>query len=435
MIPIMTSVLRLHPDSAHPAAIGLARVHAALDDLDPTVPVTPGEYAALVADCERAVRRLEAVKLRLVAAADHAQVAALTGMSGTGAWLAKQTRSAGAAAAGQVALATTLGSLPETAAALDAGDLSVEHAAVIAQTSRRLPDELDKLQRAAVETGLVAQAKVLDPVALRKQARRALVDITSKAAAERHHDAELRAEEARAWAKSRLVLHDNADGTLTGHFTVPTLAGSILKKVLQQLASPRRARLGSTDAQTGALPERDGSETFDWPRRYGQAFAELLEHLPTDRLHPKTAATVVIRLDHDQLRADLRGAGIDTGDEISAGQARRIACGAGILPAILNGRSLPIDLGRQQRFFSETQRVALAAVHETCAADGCDRPYAWCELHHQDPWTPIRPHTSGGATDLDNATPLCGFHHRRIHDPAYWHRVRPDRSITFHRRD
>ena len=44
---------------------------------------------------------------------------------------------------------------------------------------------------------------------------------------------------------------------------------------------------------------------------------------------------------------------------------------------------------------------------------GCDRPYAWCELHHEDPWS------HGGRTDLDLAVPLCGYHHRRMHDPRF----------------
>ncbi|MEZ5193466.1 MAG: hypothetical protein R2734_13855 [Nocardioides sp.] len=47
---------------------------------------------------------------------------------------------------------------------------------------------------------------------------------------------------------------------------------------------------------------------------------------------------------------------------------------------------------------------------------------------------PRRPWTHGGHTDLDKAIPLCGFHHHRIHDPTYWHRIHPDRTLTFHRR-
>ena len=87
-----------------------------------------------------------------------------------------------------------------------------------------------------------------------------------------------------------------------------------------------------------------------------------------------------------------------------------------------------MDLGRTQRFFTEAQRVALTTRHTTCLADGCDRPYAWTDLHHREPWS------QGGRTDLTKAEPLCGFHHHRIHDPSYLHRRHPNGTITFHRR-
>ncbi|MEZ5095651.1 MAG: hypothetical protein R2731_05775 [Nocardioides sp.] len=51
-------------------------------------PLASGEYAGLVAEVDRAVRRLEAVKLRLVGRRPR-PVGALSGMSGTGAWLAQ----------------------------------------------------------------------------------------------------------------------------------------------------------------------------------------------------------------------------------------------------------------------------------------------------------------------------------------------------------
>jgi hypothetical protein len=382
-----------------------------------------GDFAMAVREVDRAVARLQAVRPALVAAADKASVAGASGMSGTGAWLSKQTRTTGAAAAGQVALAGALESLPVTGAALRDGEVSAEHAAVIADATRQLPASLDAEQRGLVDQRLVDQARTLDPAALREQARRALERVASREEADRHHDAVLRDEEARARAKTRLTLHDNHDGTLTGHFTVPTVAGAILKKVIGQLVSPRRGRLGATTAQAGT-----SGDNVDWAHRQGEAFAELLEHLPTDRLHTKTAATIVVTLDQTQLTADLAAAGVDTGHEISAGEARRLACGAGILPAVLNGASLPLDLGRTRRFFTEAQSVALATRHTTCIADGCDRPYAWTELHHRDPWSTM------GRTDLANAEPLCGFHHHRIHDPAYHHRRHTDGTITFHRR-
>jgi hypothetical protein len=170
----------------------------------------------------------------------------------------------------------------------------------------------------------------------------------------------------------------------------------------------------------------------DWSHEYGTAFVELLEHLPTDTLSGKVAATVVVTVDHDHLKAAIGSAHLDTGHDLSASEARRLACNAGILPAVLGGRSVPLDLGRQERFFTEPQRVALATVYDTCAAEGCDRPYAWSELHHEDPWA------AGGRTDLSLAVPLCGHHHRRAHDPRYWHRVHTDdrgrKFVTYTRR-
>jgi hypothetical protein len=98
------------------------------------------------------------------------------------------------------------------------------------------------------------------------------------------------------------------------------------------------------------------------------------------------------------------------------------------MPAVLNGRSAVLDLGSSKRLFTEHQRIAVGVTHQTCAADGCDRPYAWCELHHRDPWS------QNGPTDLANATPLCHFHHQRIHDPGFAHTRQTGGSIRFNRR-
>ncbi|MFN8193355.1 MAG: DUF222 domain-containing protein [Nocardioidaceae bacterium] len=418
----MSALLDLHPDADGVVTV-LAEVHAALDGLGPDLTLASGDYAVVVGEVERAISRLSGVKLRLVAAADKARVASAAGLSGTSAWLSVHTRATGASAAGQVALAGALASLPATDAALAEGSLSAEHAGVIAAATAQLPAGLDPDQRAKVEQRLVTQAETLDVAALRKKARRALEAVASQVETDRHHDQVLHDEETLQRARTRLTLHDNPDGTLTGHFTIPALAGAILKKTIQQLASPRRGRLGAGDAHTGPVGDR-----LDWAHRHGQALVELLEHLPTDRLHHKSAATIVVTLDQHQLTDDLAAAGLDTGHEISASEARRLACSAGILPAALAGGSLPLDLGRTRRFFTEAQRIALGLRYTSCAADGCDRPYAWTELHHRDPWH------LGGRTDLKDAIPLCGFHHHRIHDPAYHHREHPDSSVTFHLR-
>jgi hypothetical protein len=178
-------------------------------------------------------------------------------------------------------------------------------------------------------------------------------------------------------------------------------------------ASASTGTVAAAGTRPGTSTRSSGAGSLDWGHRQGLAFVELLEHLPTDRLNSKVAATVVVMIDHEHLRDELGAARLDTGHDLSAGQARRLACGAGILPAVLGSASQVLDLGRTSRFYTEAQRTALAVKYDECAAVGCDRPYAWCELHHENPWH------SGGLTNLEQAVPLCGYHHRRMHDPAY----------------
>jgi hypothetical protein len=80
---------------------------------------------------------------------------------------------------------------------------------------------------------------------------------------------------------------------------------------------------------------------------------------------------------------------------------------------VYGGASVPLDFGRESRWHSKAQRIALSGSYDTCAAEGCARPFAWTEIHHPEAWA------NGGRTDLDNALPLCGWHHRRAHDGRY----------------
>ena len=423
--------------SVHPGPTGTIEVLHEIDELLDRHTggdvVGAGAASAALRVVDRVITRLQAVRLSVVAEADRAEVASASGMTGTSAWLAARTRREGGQAARDVRLATALDNgLDATREALAAGDVSTEHAQVIATATAQLPAGLGADQRVAIETALVRRAKLVDPGTLRRDGRRALAAVErSQAEVDAHEDRILRTQEEAALAKSRLTWHQNGDGTTSGHFTLPTLAAAILVKTVQQIASPRRfaqqaAKAAKAAGATTATEVADATwDAFraadgDWAHRYGSAFVELLEHLPTDTLSGKVAATVVVTVDHDQLKAALGAAHLDTGHDLSASEARRLACNAGIVPAVLGGRSVPLDLGRQERFFTEAQRVALATVYDTCAAEGCDRPYAWSELHHEDPWA------RGGHTDLALAVPLCGHHHRRAHDPRYWHRVDTD---------
>ena len=117
-----------------------------------------------------------------------------------------------------------------------------------------------------------------------------------------------------------------------------------------------------------------------------------------------------------------------TGDRLTAGQVRRLACTAKILPAVLGGESLPLDLGRARRLFSPDQRKALLIRDRTCRVEGCDIPGTWSEAHHLEPWL------SAGPTDLDNGILLCSPHHHRAHDAAFRLARLANGDVRFHRR-
>jgi hypothetical protein len=138
---------------------------------------------------------------------------------------------------------------------------------------------------------------------------------------------------------------------------------------------------------------------------------------------------VIVTMTLDQLRAGLATAGVISSEDerITAGEARRLACTAGIVPAVLGGKSEVLDLGRSQRLFSPAQRRALRLRDRRCRAQGCTIPATWCEAHHLRPWA------LGGATDLDDGVLLCSFHHHRAHDPTYELVRRSDGELAFHR--
>ena len=128
-----------------------------------------------------------------------------------------------------------------TRAALEAGQITVDHARIITTTVGDLPGYLDQAQRVAVERDLVRMARRCPPAKLRTLARRALAAVQpDPAAVDTHEDDAVQAEEDHAETKTVFWLRDNSDGTSTGHFTVPTFAGTALKKIIDAMTAPRR---------------------------------------------------------------------------------------------------------------------------------------------------------------------------------------------------
>lgn len=77
----------------------------------------------------------------------------------------------------------------------------------------------------------------------------------------------------------------------------------------------------------------------------------------------------------------------------------------GTLPRPAASVSLPLDIGTATDTIPPHLRRAVIARDRRCAAPGCGRPPAACDIHH------IIPRSRGGPTSLTNMILLCRFHH------------------------
>ena len=366
--------------------------------------------------------RLEALRLAMIAAAgDVAEVEAHRDVA---TWLAHHTRADRRAAARSERLAHALDRRwTLLAAALADGAVNLEQAQVIANALDQLPHSLDPDVVRRAEAHLIEQAADFGPHELRILGRRVL-DVIAPEIGEDHERRLLEAEERRAERATRLTTHRLGDGTTRLLAVLPDPAADRLLTYLEAFTSPRR----SPDPAHSVLPPEDRRP---YESRLGHAFCAFLETVDPARLplHGGDATTLVITLDHQTLLDGLGTAALADGSPITAGEARRLACTAGLLPMVLGGRSEILDLGRTSRLFTPAQRKALAARDRVCRAAGCALPAPWCEAHHaREPWA------HGGHTDLDDGLLLCRHHHQRAHDDRYLHTTLPNGDIRFHRR-
>ena len=417
--------------SVHPYLADVGCVDAALDEVagrDPAFMTLAEKRQGLLLTA-RVVSRAQAVQARMIACAD--EVADADGHRDVASWLAQRSNTASAT----TRRAQRLGVACERrwhqlAQALSDGHASLDQGHVIATALDDLVEAFGLLDASAeerdevlvrAEAHLVAQAADFGPRALQRLGER-LLEVVAPQWVEQLEERQLRDAERAARRRTTLKISHLGDGTALVRARVPESVALRLSTMLEAFTSPRK---GGDEAR----PATDGRRV-PYPRRLGEAFCSLLESLDPSRvpLHGGDATTVVITMDLKALVEGLGSATLADGSRITAGDARRLACTANLVPAVLGTRSVPLDLGHATRLFTPGQRKALAIRDRECRADGCTIPATWCEAHHLRPWS------AGGKTDLDNGLLLCAHHHHLIHDDRYLHQRMPSGDLRFTRR-
>lgn len=407
----------------HPVLACVAALTAALGDGLDDVPVellSTSEKAAVLLELSRIGDQVAALGLRVLAAADD--LAADEGARDPGAWLAQRTRTDAGPRRRDLRLAVALtGHWTGVADALADGRVNRAQAEVIVDALDALPlADLPEDVPARAEAQLIGFAADFAPRQLRVLGRK-ILDVVAPEVGEAHEARALDAEERLARETTALTFQPAGNGCTRINLLVPDAVAHRLRTYLEAFTSPRH------DAMTGGEGDQIPAR-----RQRGHAFCAFLEAVDPQRLplHGGDSTTVVVTVTLDALRAELAVAGLVSADDdrITAAQARRLACTAKVIPAVLGGDSEILDLGRSARLFSPPQRKALRIRDRRCRAEGCTVPAPWCDAHHRRPWS------RGGSTNLEDGVLLCDFHHHRAHDDRYLHTDLPNGDVRFSRR-
>ena len=191
---------------------------------------------------------------------------------------------------------------------------------------------------------------------------------------------------------------------------------AIVKEAVMALSAPRtgpRAQHGasSSEADLGTRDDRTpGKRRVDALVSLVSAGARMTDSAATGI---GSAARVTVTMSLSTLMTGVGATTTCTGDVLDPGAARRLACDADIVPAVLGTDSEPLDVGRTKRLVPKGLRTAVTLRDRGCTFPGCDRPPQFCEVHHVVPWA------AGGVTSLLNSAMLCTTHHQKVHRSGY----------------
>ncbi|MQA26135.1 MAG: DUF222 domain-containing protein [Micromonosporaceae bacterium] len=385
----------------HSVAVALTRLSDSLKDISgtPLWSASDTQLTDVLAMVSQLKAQLAAVELQTIAEAHGRDIARRVGAASTQAWLRHKLRLTPAEAKKQTALAIALDrDLDATRRALAEGEISVPHAQAIARAVEDLPCDAETGIAEKAEAQLVGFAQRFDPHQLARLGKR-ILEVVDPEMADSEEARRLAYEENRAHLRRELVFTDDGHGTVWLRGRLDTESAATVQRALDPLAKPRPSDAGLPDKRTPAARAADALlEACRRVLRRGD--------LPTQR---GETPQIVVTIDYHKLRGQVAAGALDTGERLSPGALRRVACDAQIIPAVLGTDSMPLDLGRAVRLFTPAQRRALILRDKGCAFPGCDRHPQWCEAHH------IRHWADGGVSDLDNGVLLCGHHHRLIH--------------------
>ena len=205
------------------------------------------------------------------------------------------------------------------------------------------------------------------------------------------------------------------DGCLSVRGKFDPISASILTTKIGRLVEAM-FHSGDRDIAVEVMPWIEPND-----HRQAQALIALINGSPDTAIDAPVRAEVVVHIDLETLTSGLHTAGTcrtALGADIPVETVRRLACEAHIIPVVLDGHSVPIDVGRSKRLATAAQRRALESIYPHCAIPDCHITFDRCNIHHIDYWAGSVS-GGGGLTNLDNMVPLCSRHHHAAHEGGW----------------
>ncbi len=370
-----------------------AQLHALAAELAAAVSAdTSGVLAVeVLPEVLGAGRQLDLLSCRLIERADRSGAFAMDGAASTQAFVRGLSGESDGWVSRRVQAGRALADrMPVTGKAFGAGDLGLDHAWVIVQATKELQHDL----AADLEAFLAGQAPPLTPRQLRVVAE----ELLAAAAPEQSAD-----QAARKHAGQHVHLSETLDGRWRLDGWLDAEAGLIVSKAIAEF-------LRKPDPDGDLLTESIGS-------RRAEALVHMARHATAhaETCHGEGGGrhTVIVGLSHQALLDGLGTAGTPDGQRLPAAAARRMACDAGIIPAVFGSDSETLDFGRRTRTISAGLRHFLTARDGGCVWPGCDRPPSYTEAHHRQYWI------DRGETNPGNLELLCLAHHHKVHEGGW----------------
>jgi uncharacterized protein DUF222 len=361
-----------------------------------------GRLEGASARTRRQARTLDGLQVRIIQALDRANRDSSAGVRATEGYLQATTGDSHSQLRRELDTARRLEGLPDTQAALEAGDISMEAAAVIARHAAGRLADVDGVEQVLLGAATRGDARSVDRAAAELQAQ---------------VDAELGlSETVRQMRRRRLRMWTDEEGMFALDARLDTLGGSAVKTMLEALLTtdpadtPEEARRSFEQRQADALADA------------AHLFLGLGELPDVATVRPQLRVVV----DEAVLTgADDAGLGtLDTGETIAADTVGRIACIADLVVVRRNGTTL-LSVEVAGRFASKAQLHALAVRDGGCRFQGCPRPPIHCEAHH------VVFYEHGGPTVLTNLVLICRFHHHLLHEGRWKLTMDPDGTCHF----